>query len=218
MADHEKIDIRKPPVGAVYSQHKQGVRGSCGWCGLAVEEKTRVRGFLKFWHDACDVERSIIEQPAMARHFVFKRDKGICADCGEDWSEMSIFRPAAPSRMAGDNPDPDRFSPGPKPGSWCYVYHRDGAPYVDLLVISLWHVDHKVPLWKVQHLPPLQRLEFFKLANLVTLCQRCHKRKSAQEEAEKAHLDRLSVAPPQDKPPKPKRNWPQRKFPKRLKR
>lgn len=213
----DDVAIRKPPVGAVYVQHKQGVRGLCGWCGLAVEEKTAVRGWLKFWHDACDWERSIIEQPALARVAVFKRDRGICFDCGEDWSEMSVFRPAYPVAARwvdfGASPDLDRYSPGPKPGTWCQISQGHDAPHVTLLVISLWHVDHKVPLWKVKHLPPLERLAFFKLANMVTRCHRCHAFKTGEEAAEKAHLDRLADPPPD----KPKRAWPKRKFQQRPK-
>lgn len=55
-----------------------------------------------------------------------------------------------------------------------------------------WHVDHKVPLWKVSHLPPLQRIDYFKLANLVTRCEKCHKEKTKDEAAERAHLNRLA--------------------------
>lgn len=208
-------DVRKPPVRAVTSQHKQGVRGLCGWCGLAVEEKTEVRGYLKYWHDACDIERSIIEQPAMARYYVEKRDHGICCDCGEDWSQMSVFRPANPTgaHHPGDDPDPDRYSPGPKPGTWCIVSHRGGAPYIELLVISLWHVDHKVPLWKVRHMPDLQRLEYFKLANLITRCHRCHAFKTRKEAADRAKFN--DQGDPEPEPEKPKRKWSSRPMGKR---
>jgi len=55
-----------------------------------------------------------------------------------------------------------------------------------------WQVDHKVPLWKVAHLPPLERIEYFKLANLITRCEDCHKKKTKAEAAERAHFRRLS--------------------------
>lgn len=210
--------IRKPPIGAVLSQHKQGVRGLCGWCGLAVDETTPVRGWKKFWHDTCAEELAIISQPDRARAAVFARDKGICSDCGEDWSLMSAFRPTYPARPTVIDPDPERYSPGPKAGTFCLVSTRGGDPYVELLVISLWHADHVVPLWKVFHLPPLRRLEYFKLANLVTLCHRCHKKKSKSEESEKAHLDRMADRlAKRDRPAKPKRLWAKRPFPKRIK-
>ena len=53
-------------------------------------------------------------------------------------------------------------------------------------------VDHKVPLWKVSHLPDALRRAYFKLTNLWLLCSDCHKRKSAKESAERAHLKRLA--------------------------
>ena len=54
-----------------------------------------------------------------------------------------------------------------------------------------WQVDHHVPLHAVSTLPPLQRLEFFKLKNLVTRCTKCHQRKTASEAGQRAHYKRL---------------------------
>lgn len=208
-------DLRRPPTRAILSQHPQGVRGICGWCGGVVTEKTEVRGWLRYWHDACEFERQIIEQPDVARRAVFDRDHGVCADCGEDHSESVRWVPAYGFET----------STGERLGVtslWHWVdlkSHRSLAKcdhgawaYTEIRSISLWHVDHKVPLWKVAHLPDLQRIEFFKLANLVTLCERCHKRKSARETAERHHLDRL-VEPEvkgRSRWPKRKQKWPSR--------
>ena len=52
-------------------------------------------------------------------------------------------------------------------------------------------VDHRVPLWKVADLPPANRRQYFMLTNLWLLCSDCHKRKSAKESAERAHMKRL---------------------------
>lgn len=214
------VDVRKPPIGAVIRQHKQGVRGWCGWCGLPCEDKTPGRGWLKWYHDACSLEMAIIERPDQARRSVFDRDHGICCDCGEDWSLMSIFRPAYP--VKAEYAHGDRVSPGPKPGTFCVVSQqcfdwnarekdRIFSPYVELLVISLWHVDHKIPLWKVRHLPDLVRLEYFKLPNLITRCHRCHQFKTDEETAERAKFNRLSAPPPD----KPKAGWGSRPLGKR---
>lgn len=242
----EKIAIRKPPVDAVMAKHLPAVRGKCRWCGLPVEERTAHHGMLKFWHDACEAIFHIIIRPDSARRAVFARDKGICFDCGEDWSQMSVFRPAYPVGKHWILPDmdPEHYSPGRTPGSWCQLSHeyeergilanRRNAiryPYVELQVISLWHVDHKIPLWKVAHLPPAKRIIYFMLENLITRCERCHHFKTKAEAAERAKYKRLGKPPPipslkakgkskqkirsRGFQKQGKTKWPKRKFPKR---
>lgn len=76
------------------------------------------------------------------------------------------------------------------------VHQRDegicadcGAPpaFNDKLFVDDWQVDHHIPLWKVSHMEPLQRIEYFKLPNLVTRCTDCHKIKSRGEASDRAH-------------------------------
>lgn len=55
-----------------------------------------------------------------------------------------------------------------------------------------WAVDHHIPLWKVATLPPEQRIEYFRLPNLVTRCKDCHARKTAAEAAERAKIKRIA--------------------------
>lgn len=192
-------DVRKPPVRAVLSQHKQGVRGLCGWCGLAVEETTEVRGWLKFWHAACELEMGVITAPAQARAALFDRDKGICSECGEDWSGRYVFRPGGSIFICGTWPETKQFRAERMEGFWVYS---------EVIWVSLWHGDHKVPLWKVRHLHDLQRLEYFKLHNLVTLCERCHAFKTKREAAERAKFNEQA----DPKPEKPKAKWQSRKM------
>lgn len=190
-------DVRKPPTRAVRAQHQQGRRGLCGWCGLAVTETTPVRGWPLFWHGACSEEMAIIERPDRARDAVFRRDQGICCDCGEDWSERNSFQPAYKARI----------DTGIETSIW-EGGDRYIAIYNPIIWISLWNVDHKVPLWKVAHMPDLQRIEYFKLANLITRCVRCHERKTSKEAADRSKFNA------QGKPPaeKPKRAWGTRKL------
>ena len=216
-------DVRKPPIGAVLRLHQQGVRGWCGWCGLAVEEKTEVRGWLKWWHDACAFEMGIIENPGRARDAVFARDKGICCDCGEDWSDQYKLVPEfyIGERWVDGTRDEDKtlgpdgirfvqisFVSWRNGYTWGLGPKEDRFPFVHLKAISLWHVDHKVPLWKVRHMPDLQRLEYFKLANLITRCHRCHEFKTTEEAADRAKIRRAVEAPPE----KPKSKWASRKL------
>lgn len=198
-------DVRKPPVGERLKLHKQGIRGWCGWCGGPVEDKTPGRGWLKWWHDACAEEMAIIEQPDRARDAVFRRDKGICCDCGEDWGERYVFRPGTNTIICPHIPrwEQEQYRADREAGFWRYQ---------EIIWVSLWHVDHKVPLWKVRHMPPLQRLEYFKLQNLVTRCHRCHGFKTKKEAPERAKFK--AQAPEKERPPKPSKKWASRPFPK----
>lgn len=55
-----------------------------------------------------------------------------------------------------------------------------------------WEVEHNVPLWKVATIEPLERLNYFRLPALVTRCVACHRKKSAHEASERAHIKRLA--------------------------
>lgn len=187
------IQVRRPPVDAQFALHHPRERGKCPWCGEPITERTPVRKQLKAMHDRCSWELGIITSPDQARRAVFERDNGICADCGEDWSAMSRFLPAH------RNPD------GTASVSYSFDSSRREWPCTRLVVISLWQNDHAVPLWKVMHLEPLARLQYFKLANMLTRCVRCHDRKTGDEAAERAKFDRLD--PEVEQKEKPKRNW-----------
>ena len=49
-----------------------------------------------------------------------------------------------------------------------------------------WELDHITPLWKVAHLPDKERVKFFQIGNLQTLCVPCHNMKSGKEAGERA--------------------------------
>lgn len=172
------IEVRKPPVDAVFALHLPQVTGKCRWCGKPTDEPGR-----KVWHTACEIEFKIIIMPDVARRALEQRDHGICCDCGADWSERYKFRK------------------GPE-------YWSAGAKVTEVIWISLWHNDHKVPLWKVRGMDPLKRLEYFKLANMVTRCERCHALKTSDEAGEKAKYDRRD--PAIARKAKPSRSWPKR--------
>lgn len=196
-------DVRKPPVDAQFALHLPQKRGKCRWCGEPVGgEKTRFGGGRIYWHEECQAEFYIIIRPESARNALFKRDKGICCDCGEDFSERFVLRKGIEVICGPDWKDKyprDKYHAESRLGFWRYT---------ELVYISLWHGDHKVPLWKVRHMAPLARLEYFKLANLITRCHECHKFKTNEEAGERAKLNEMA-APPAEKT---KRSWGSRKM------
>lgn len=186
------IEVRKPPIDAQFALHLPKVRGKCQWCGEQLDgDKTKWGGGRIYWHERCHIEFSVIIFPDAARRAVEDRDHGICCDCGQDWSDRYKFRKGATcSHWVDDDFENKRAG-----------FYRS----TEVLWISLWHVDHKTPLWKVAHLDALARLEYFKLANLVTRCHECHQRKTNQEAAERAKFDRLDPAVEQKE--RRKRSW-----------
>lgn len=195
----DPVEVRTPPVRAIFASHLPRAPGKCDWCGLPCEDRTPARKQLRLRHYACDAELDVIQRPAQARWYVEKRDHGICVDCGEDWSDRYRFAKGTGVIICGpwECPDPAQYRSERAAGFWGYT---------EVIWVSLWHVDHRVPLWKVRDMPPLQRIEYFKLANLVTRCEPCHKVKTRREAAERSKFNDMATdAPAADD--KPKRRW-----------
>lgn len=75
--------------------------------------------------------------------------------------------------------------------------------YTEVIWISLWHVEHRVPLWKVAHMPAVQRIAYFMLDAVETWCEVCHKFKTRKEAADRAKINERLREPDG----KPKRAW-----------
>jgi len=195
-ADDPKVRDPSPCIAAVFAQHLPRVVGKCPWCGLEQTDRTPVKKLLKFMHNACQAELDVIKSPGYARWHVWKRDHGICAECGDDYSQMYRFEPEHRDRIT-------RLPTISYDIHGWNTKHEVRIAYTALRAVSLWHVDHKVPLWKVRHMPPLQRVGYFKLANLVTLCDRCHDKKTREENTDRGKSKR--AVKPKDKP---KTKWP----------
>lgn len=201
-------ELRTAPVKAVFALHPQGKRGSCQWCGKPTDERTPALGKRRWWHAACELEYQICIRTDVARQAVEQRDHCICADCGRDCTNDYRARPEYSATIHEGRQHswlPD------VPGDW--FGKRGGGVQIfwnPIVWVSLWHVDHHIPLWKVQHLPPLPRIEYFKLGNLVTRCERCHALKSKKESAERAHFKRLPKK--QKRRAEFKHKWPKQKL------
>lgn len=151
------------------------------------------------------------------------RERGKCRWCGLPQAELSpirnqvkamhaactveiqIIRDPTSARRAVWRRDAGKCSTCDAPPRSEDRPRNYGLSTPTIVTVDLWHVDHKIPLWKVAHMPPEQRIEYFKLPNLVTLCTECHERKTAKEASERAHFNHLSE--PQE--PKFKRKWPE---------
>lgn len=163
---------RKPPMPKVTNE--------CPWCGVLEPAKRRR------WHPECVTAYRIACFSDDQRKALWKRDEGICVECGgvaQDkfmrwrretsgwWTPERLERVVLHTYMAG-------------PGTWTEAQTHIRGEWA-----STWHADHRNPLWRVPaDLPLADRHLWWGLENLQTLCERHHKAKTAREAAERAAL------------------------------
>jgi len=151
--------------------------GYCRWCARPIwlDGHRRQVNRRRSWHPRCLGEYFLLTRPDVQREAVLERDQGRCYICGN--VAPTIYR-----CPYGKNP----------------VLAIDGderREYVEIVWTLDWQVEHKVPLWKVAHLPDAERIKYFLLDNLGTACTRpCHERKTAEENAERAKLERVRIS------------------------
>lgn len=171
---HRRPDHRRPPMPPQFDTKKDP--GWCRWCARPIwldEHRRRVNARRR-WHDRCLGQYFLLTRPDVQRDAVFERDQGRCYICGN--VAGTIYR-----KPYGNTP----------------LIRIDGtfrAEYCEIEWVQDWQVEHKIPLWKVAHLPDAERIKYFLLDNLGTACTRpCHERKTAEENAERAKLERVRV-------------------------
>jgi 5-methylcytosine-specific restriction endonuclease McrA len=130
-------------------------KGFCTWCGVAVA-KPRI-----YWcSQKCVDEYLLRTSPSHARKLVWKRDRGICACCGVDASQVRTRMLRITHRFEGD-----RWS---RRDIYDRIYRLTGW---DSRRRTHWDADHIV---EVRDGGGSCGLE-----NFQTLCYRCHKKKTA---------------------------------------
>jgi 5-methylcytosine-specific restriction enzyme A len=132
-----------------------GGRNLCRWCSLEVPEGRRT-----FCSEFCVHEWRLRTDPGYLREQVFKRDRGVCAQCGIDTvaEALHLKRLRGAARLA-------RFA------AWGL---RPGGRH------SLWDADHILPVAEGGGECDLE--------NLRTLCLKCHRAATAAlRERRRAH-------------------------------
>ena len=72
-------DHRRPPKPKFYHI---APRGNCRVCGMMIVKKDGLPNKRAHWHPKCAKEYNLIHDPSETRKAVFKRDRGICCQCG----------------------------------------------------------------------------------------------------------------------------------------
>lgn len=163
------IHHRKPPLPETYttwriSEHK----GLCKFCcGPLPQKGDKGYHHARLWHPDCTRRFIFLTGPGAQRSTVYARDKGVCACCGRDTNQDAVT-----------TEKPDYFKDG---SDAFYAWQKR-------FFTPLWSLDHIRPLWKSKGLPDEERLAFFELDNMQTLCPSCHAAKTRREASERAKL------------------------------
>ena len=167
-------------IGAVaLRKHLGREKGQCTWCGQRVP-----KGRVTWCSKACVTAFTERYMPSQIRHRVKKRDKGVCAQCGDDtkhwlrlWRLAKGYGEELPEHWNGHRYFRNRRG---RRNLQKLRRYRRLSPKAKrrLKAFASWDADHIVPVE--------QGGAVLGLDNIQTLCSRCHKRKTAQQAAEKA--------------------------------
>lgn len=70
---------RKPPLPNYFNNPVPGI---CRWCNIPVTKILKNgKPSKSSWHDSCLIEYKLIHWPSYTRKAVWRRDRGICAQC-----------------------------------------------------------------------------------------------------------------------------------------
>lgn len=150
---------------AIKYQSLPRVKGCCRLCGATITDKYRTSTCSA----ACAERVKMLCFPSQQRHAVWRRDHGVCRQCGMDTDKFKrIFH---------------RLDYAAK--QWLRV--ALGLPLHR--IVSFWDMDHMLPVEQGGGVRPDMTVEQV-LANLQTLCWWCHKAKTAAHAAERARRRR----------------------------
>lgn len=136
------------------------VKGRCRVCGKAVPPRRRT-----VCGEECEHRLRVLCWPTAQRHAVWRRDRGVCAACGFDTGRLErvIQRALWYSRGVRWLAEPFRLS-------------RDVTQYTGSVE---WQADHIVAVQDGGGVTADMTVAEF-MANMQTLCEACHKAKSAE--------------------------------------
>lgn len=165
--------------------HYRATQGICRWCGEVVKPPRRT------WCGERCVDAFMVRTGGgITRALVKLRDKGVCFECGQDWREL---RAVWGSMLGGKRHHHILVG-----GAQMWASMRWDAPAA---LHELRHhygdFDPERSLWEADHIVPVVLGGgCCDLANLRTLCQRCHKLETRRLAATRAELRRVEQGRP----------------------
>lgn len=140
----------------------------CVWCGGELTGKRR-----KWCGDGCVEQYSVAAgNVQVIKSLLLKRDGGVCVSCGVDCEKQKrALRAALAASKRTHRRD----------GWWREVQSAQSE------IRAAFGVDpHRMTTWDADHIIPIAEGGDNTLENFQTLCQRCHKAKTAQQAADAA--------------------------------
>lgn len=149
----------------------------CRKCG-----KDLPKGRRAWCSDECSTEALIVCYPSFARHYVERRDKGVCACCGRDTERLKrrVYRIYSWLKAYGRYRDAEK---------WLRTCREHGWPVSPYHIYSRswWDADHIVPV--------VEGGGGCGLDNYRTLCVPCHKKETKALAGRLAEARRNQVQP-----------------------
>ena len=158
-------------------------KGSCTWCGEPVQ-----RGRRHWCSEACVDRYQEVWSPERIRRLAFKRDRGICAVCGLDTQYWRHWRDKLKTDYSYNRGEmaehrSDQYPYSTQRNRRGRKNRRRFARYQ-----AAWNkILRHLIAWEADHIVPVVRGgALLGMANIRTLCGRCHKRTTAHQAAERA--------------------------------
>lgn len=160
--------------------HYLAAPGICRWCGESVKPPRRT-----WCSERCVDQFMVRTGGSVTRAMVKMRDKGVCCECGQDWRELrTVWR----SLLGGHRYHEAHIGPH-KRNSISLRWQAPAALYE--LRRHYGDFDPERSLWEADHIVPVVLGGgCCDLANLRTLCQRCHKLETRRLAATRAEMRR----------------------------
>ncbi len=159
------------------------IRGQCSWCGGELP-----RGRRSWCSQACiDLFRECWD-PGWIRSQAFKRDKGICANCGHDTQYWRHWR----DRLKQGYGYKDDARCGHYGNQYSYTERVNRRSRRNRRRFNryrgVWHKTLRhLMQWEADHIVPVVRGgAMFGMVNIRTLCKRCHDVETAKLAGERA--------------------------------
>lgn len=180
----KKEEIRRPPKPPTWDS-------GYGYCRLCGEEVREFNGYVwvwknkRRWHPECLARWAIATTPAIARAYLFNRDRGVCAGCGDDTiADWPADRRQQTIREV-------RRQLGRLEGR----AGKAGSPIevsASIPKLGPWEGDHFHELWLVDRAAE-GALSYWLLENLQTLCKRCHTCKTTAGANARKKIDHAQI-------------------------
>ncbi len=152
------------------------VSGRCRLC-----EEPLPQGRISWCSEECRESFYLVASSSVLRYHVYQRDRGVCATCNTDCSELE-------KRVYGY----DTMQKLPNPSSAVkHSYHQVMAMRREMHSLGFTVGSKNRSFWDADHVVALEEGGDWRLENVQTLCQPCHREKTSEHTGRRARIKRI---------------------------